>query len=73
MQVAVLTERSPSCGSTFLYDGSFSSQLQPGEGVTAALLREHGIRVFSQHQLEDAARLLDALDARDRAASVGKP
>ena len=73
VQVAVLTERSPSCGSTFLYDGSFSSQLQPGEGVTAALLREHGIRVFSQHQLEDAARLLDALDARDRAASVGKP
>ena len=72
VQVAVLTERSPSCGSTFLYDGSFSSQLQPGECVTAALLREHGIRVFSQHQLEEAARLLDDLDRAD-AASVGKP
>jgi uncharacterized protein YbbK (DUF523 family) len=69
VQVAVLTERSPSCGSTFLYDGTFSSQLQPGEGVTAALLRQHGIRVFSQHQLEEAAHLLDALD---RADSVGK-
>jgi uncharacterized protein YbbK (DUF523 family) len=44
-----------------------------GDGGGAAVLREHGIRVFSQHQLEDAARLLDALDARDRAASVGKP
>ena len=65
----MLTERSPSCGSTFLYDGTFSSQLQPGEGVTAALLRQHGIRVFSQHQLEEAAHLLDALD---RADSVGK-
>lgn len=70
VQVAVLTERSPSCGSAFLYDGTFSTQLQPGEGVTAALLRQHGIRVFSQHQLDEAARLLDALD---RAGSVGKP
>jgi uncharacterized protein YbbK (DUF523 family) len=69
-QVAVLTERSPSCGSAFLYDGTFSGQLQPGEGVTAALLRQHGIRVFSQHQLEDAAHLLAVLD---RNGSVGKP
>lgn len=74
VQVAVLTERSPSCGSAFLYDGTFSSQLQEGEGVTAALLRQHGIRVFSQHQLEEAGRLLDALDAQDRAdSSIGKP
>lgn len=70
VQVAVLTERSPSCGSALLYDGTFSSQLQPGEGVTAALLRQYGIRVFSQHQLDEAARLLDALD---RASSVAKP
>ncbi|MGD7216957.1 DUF523 domain-containing protein, partial [Ralstonia pseudosolanacearum] len=62
VRVAVLTERSPSCGSAFLYDGSFSEQLLHGEGVTAALLRQHGIRVFSQHQLDEAARLLDALD-----------
>jgi len=42
--------------------------------VTAALLRQHGIRVFSQHQLEEAGRLLDALDAQDRAdSSIGKP
>ncbi|MEF9386444.1 DUF523 domain-containing protein [Ralstonia solanacearum species complex bacterium KE056] len=67
VRVAVLTERSPSCGSTFLYDGSFTDQLRHGEGVTAALLRQHGIRVFSQHQLDEAARLLDALD---RGASI---
>ncbi|NMG73107.1 DUF523 domain-containing protein, partial [Parazoarcus communis] len=74
VQVAVLTERSPSCGSAFLYDGTFSSQLQQGEGVTAALLRQYGIRVFSQHQLEEAGRLLDSLDALDRAgSSIGKP
>ncbi|MHA6822060.1 2-thiouracil desulfurase family protein [Ralstonia pseudosolanacearum] len=62
VRVAVLTERSPSCGSAFLYDGSFTDQLRHGEGVTAALLRQHGIGVFSQHQLDEAARLLDALD-----------
>ncbi len=49
------------------YDGSFSDPLQPGEGVTAALLRQHGIRVFSQHQIEEAVRLPDALD---RGASI---
>ncbi|MHA6909511.1 DUF523 domain-containing protein [Ralstonia pseudosolanacearum] len=62
VRVAVLTERGPSCGSAFLYDGSFTDQLRHGEGVTAALLRQHGLRVFSQHQLDEAARLLDALD-----------
>ncbi|MDE2204803.1 MAG: DUF523 domain-containing protein [Burkholderiaceae bacterium] len=69
VHIAVLTEQSPSCGSTIVYDGTFAGQLQPGEGVTAALLRQHGIRVFSQHQLEEAVRLLDALD---RVTSVGK-
>ena len=38
-QAAVLKERSPSCGSGEIYDGSFSRALIPGDGVTAALLR----------------------------------
>ena len=34
---AVLKERSPSCGSGEIYDGTFSGKLTPGDGVTAAL------------------------------------
>ena len=57
--VAVLTETSPSCGSNQIYDGSFSRNAIPGSGVTAALLRQHGIKVFSQHQLEAACKHLE--------------
>lgn len=55
---ALLTERSPSCGSRQIYDGSFSRQLRAGEGVTTALLRAHGIEVFSPEEIEELARRL---------------
>ncbi|POP42307.1 DUF523 domain-containing protein [Superficieibacter electus] len=47
---ALLTDGSPTCGSQFIYDGSFSGTRKPGSGVAAALLREHGISVFSERQ-----------------------
>ena len=43
---AVLQERSPSCGCGTIYDGTFSGTLIPGDGVTAELLREHGVEVY---------------------------
>lgn len=51
---ALLTESSPSCGSGQVYDGSFSRRAIGGSGVTAALLRRHGIAVFSQHKVDAA-------------------
>lgn len=42
---ATLHERSPSCGSARRYDGTFTGALVDGPGVTAALLRRHGITV----------------------------
>jgi uncharacterized protein YbbK (DUF523 family) len=51
-QRAVLKARSPSCGSSSVYDGSFSRRLVPGTGVTAAALRAAGLEVGSE---EDAA------------------
>jgi uncharacterized protein YbbK (DUF523 family) len=45
---ALLTDGSPSCGSRFVYDGSFSGRRVAGRGATTALLEEHGIRVFSE-------------------------
>ncbi|GGM41843.1 hypothetical protein GCM10012275_11020 [Longimycelium tulufanense] len=43
--VAVLHDRSPSCGSDAIYDGTFTGRTTSGQGVTAALLRRHGITV----------------------------
>lgn len=45
---AILKESSPSCGGVKIYDGTFSKSKQPGAGVTAALLRRHGIAVYSE-------------------------
>lgn len=62
IEVAVLTESSPSCGSSRIYDGSFSRNAIPGSGVTSALLGQHGIRVFSQLELDQALSYLESLD-----------
>jgi len=56
---AILTERSPSCGSTEIYDGSFNGIKKSGLGVTAALLKQHGITVFNQHQIKQLRSLLE--------------
>ena len=49
--VAVLKEKSPSCGCYEIYDGSFSKRLIPGKGVTAKLLCEHQIQVLGETHL----------------------
>ncbi len=46
--LALLKERSPSCGSGVVYDGSFSGTLIPGDGVTAELLKQNGLAVYSE-------------------------
>jgi len=61
-RLAVLKEGSPSCGSGFVYDGTFSGRRREGRGVTAALLERHGIRVFSDLRIEDAAAYLRGLE-----------
>jgi uncharacterized protein YbbK (DUF523 family) len=58
--VALLKDGSPSCGSTAVHDGSFSGVRIAGDGVTAAALRQAGVRVFSASEIEaaDAALLV---------------
>jgi uncharacterized protein YbbK (DUF523 family) len=45
---AILKEKSPSCGSCWIYDGSFQGKKKPGVGVTTALLKRKGIKVISE-------------------------
>ena len=52
----MLKERSPSCGSGAVYDGTFSGTLTEGWGVAAGLLREQGIRVLGESRLEELLR-----------------
>ncbi len=50
---ALLKERSPSCGSGVIYDGTFTGGLCPGDGVCGALLKENGIRVLGESQVSE--------------------
>jgi uncharacterized protein YbbK (DUF523 family) len=58
IQLAVFKEGSPSCGSGYIYDGSFSGIKKPGKGVAAALLEKNCIRVFSERQIFEARKIL---------------
>ncbi|MGN0158100.1 MAG: DUF523 domain-containing protein [Brotaphodocola sp.] len=55
---AILKERSPSCGNGKIYDGTHSGTLTDGDGMTAALLKTHGIPVFGESQIPDCRRFL---------------
>ncbi|WP_447215461.1 DUF523 domain-containing protein [Citrobacter pasteurii] len=60
---ALLTDGSPTCGSQFIYDGSFSGQRKSGMGIAASLLTEHGIAVFSEKRL---AELIAWIEEKER-------
>jgi uncharacterized protein YbbK (DUF523 family) len=59
IRFALLKESSPSCGSTTIYDGSFTEKKIAGEGLTTKLLRQHGIEVFGEHAIIELAALID--------------
>ena len=48
---AILKEKSPSCGSGLIHDGGFAGGLVPGDGVTAEVLKAHGIRVLGESRV----------------------
>jgi uncharacterized protein YbbK (DUF523 family) len=56
--LALLKANSPSCGNHDIYDGSFSQQLQHGQGVTAALLQQHGLQVFNENEIDQLLELV---------------
>ncbi len=48
---ALLKQGSPSCGCGRIYDGTFSGKFIKGDGITAALLKKHGIKVITEEDL----------------------
>ncbi len=49
---AIFKEKSPSCGSERIYDGTFSGVVVPGDGMASALLKEHGVTIIGDTQVE---------------------
>ena len=52
IRFALLKVNSPSCGNKQIYNGSFNQTLTAGMGLTAQLLSEHGVQVFSELEIE---------------------
>ena len=63
---AIMTDGSPTCGSQTIYSGAFNGDKVQGEGVAAALLRQHGIEVFSEHQLNALELQLAEVESQPR-------
>jgi len=53
---AIVKSRSPSCGCGFVYDGSFSGILVPGDGLITALLKTHGFDICTEADLSISER-----------------
>ena len=51
--VAILKEKSPSCGSGLIHNGSFDGGLVEGDGIAAKLLKQEGIRVLGESEITE--------------------
>lgn len=49
---ALLKSKSPSCGSSLIYDGSFTGRLRAGNGITTQHLQSMGVQVFHEDEIE---------------------
>jgi len=67
--MAILKENSPSCGVYSVYDGSFKNKLVKGSGITATTLRNAGIKVISENEVQS---LLEELDYQKQQQIEGR-
>ena len=51
--LAVLKERSPSCGCGAVYDGTFTGRTVLGDGVAAELLKAHGVSIYGESRIPE--------------------
>lgn len=63
VKLALMKERSPSCGAGEIYDGSFTHTRVHGDGVTAALLKQNGVEVYGESRV---CELIDRLREENR-------
>ncbi len=52
-EIAILKERSPSCGMGCIYSGNFDKTLVSGNGITTDLLLKNGIRVLGESMTDE--------------------
>ena len=58
----IMKQDSPSCGSKFIYDGTFTDTKIPGQGLAVEMLRDAGFKVFAEEDMEEAEAYLASLE-----------
>lgn len=53
IKLAILKEKSPSCGSKLIHDGTFSGKVIQGQGITTSKLIKMGVKVISEEEIEE--------------------
>lgn len=56
--VCIMKQDSPSCGSKYIYDGTFTDTKIEGEGRAVQLLREAGFIVLDENDLDQVEKLI---------------
>lgn len=64
-RIAVLKEKSPSCGKGRIYDGTHTKTLTEGNGTTAELLLKNGITVIGESEIHRLLPESAAIDESD--------
>ena len=62
VSVAIMTDGSPSCGSTYIDAGNFDGTSKEGRGVVTQMLIDAGIKVFAHTQLKEADAYIRKLE-----------
>jgi uncharacterized protein YbbK (DUF523 family) len=55
----IMKQRSPSCGSKIIYDGTFTGSKIKGEGIAVRKLRKAGFKVFGEEDMEEVKSFID--------------
>lgn len=63
---AIMKQDSPSCGSKFIYDGTFTDTKKEGQGLAVEYLRNAGFKVFAEEDLEEAKAYLAELEGESQ-------
>lgn len=58
IKIAILKDGSPSCGNTYIYDGTFSQKKINGLGITSKLLRENGVIIFNENNYNELNKFM---------------
>jgi uncharacterized protein YbbK (DUF523 family) len=53
IKYALLKDGSPSCGNTYIYDGTFKNNKIDGIGITTKLLKSRNIKIYNENNINE--------------------